>query len=172
MMELLVLGGAVLAVLVMLNLLLTFALIRRVRVLQEMVSKGPARDPALPQPGDAVGAFQAATPEGGLLTDEALRSGVNLVGFFTTGCHPCATVRAQLLESPPKLPLMAFVEGRADDPAARELGTSLSAIARVAYITEADSVAKAFRSAGYPTLIRVENGTVAAAGHQLGDVLS
>ncbi|NMO15717.1 thioredoxin family protein [Pyxidicoccus fallax] len=172
MMELLVLGGAVLAVMVVLNLLLTFALVRRVRALQDRVSNVPARDPALPQPGDAVGAFQAATPEGGLLTDEALRSGVNLVGFFTTGCHPCATLRAQLLESPPRLPLMAFVEGHEDDPAARELGAALGAIARVAFITETDSVTKAFRPAGYPTLIRVENGTVAASGHQLRDVLS
>jgi thiol-disulfide isomerase/thioredoxin len=171
MMQLLVLGGAVLAVLVVLNLLLTFAIIGRVRFLQDFVEKAMAKDPALPQPGDPVGRFEVTTPEGELLTDNALRSGVTLVGFFAPKCEPCATLRAQLLKTPPSLPLMAFVDGRADDPEARELGTALSRIARVAYAVKEDSVSRAFRSAGFPTLIRVENGTVAAAGHQLRDVL-
>jgi thiol-disulfide isomerase/thioredoxin len=173
MMQLLALSGAVLAVLVVLNLLLTFALIGRIRVLQALVEKMMGKDPSLPQPGDLVGRFEVTTPEGELLSDAALRSGVSLVGFFAPNCEPCAAMRAQLLATPPPLPLVAIVEGSADDAAAsRELGTALSRVARVFYATAGDSVTRAFRSAGFPTLIRVENGMVTAAGHKLHDVLS
>ncbi len=171
-MQLFALGGAVLAVLGVLNLLLTFALIGRIRALQALVEKGMGKDPSLPQPGDLVGRFEVTTPEGEVLSDAALRSGVNLVGFFAPNCEPCAAMRAQLLATPPTLPLVAIVEGSAEDAASRELGTALTRVARVAYANADDSVTKAFRSAGFPTLIRVENGTVAAAGHKLHDVLS
>jgi len=172
MLQLLAVGGAVLAVLVVLNLLLTFALIGRLRALQEAVSQLPAaRDPALPQPGDPVGPFQATTQGGESVSDSALRAGVTLVGFFTPGCRPCTTVREQLLASPPAVPMLAFVEGGPEDEASRTLAAALGQVARVAYMAEDDSVAKAFRQAGYPTLVRVEDGVVAAAGHHLHEVL-
>lgn len=170
-MELLVIGLVVLAGLMVVNFLLTFALLGRVKSLQQLAETSAGRDPALPKVGDPVGRFQATTADGALVTDEALRSGVVLVGFFAPGCRPCATVREQLLESPPKLPVMAFVEGDDDAAEARVLGGALSKVAQVTYTAQGDSVLKAFRQAGFPTLIRVENGTVAASGHHLHEVL-
>lgn len=51
------------------------------------------------------------------------------------------------------------------------MGERLSSIARVAYAGASDAVKRAFRTNGYPTLLRVENGQVAAAGYRLKDVL-
>ena len=171
-MSLLAVVVAVLSVLVVVNLLLSFALIGRLRVLQETVSRGGVmKDPNLPQPGDPIRPFQALTEDGVQLSDEVLRSGVSLVGFFTTGCKPCAVVRQQLLERPPTLPFMAFVEGNPQDPDTRDLAEALKRVARVAFTTADGPAHKAFEPPGYPTLIRVEDGKVAAAGNRLSDVL-
>lgn len=169
--QLLVVVVAVVGALAVLNLLLSLALIRRVRVLQEAVAQTPRRDPALPRAGESIGPFQVTTPEGEHLSDEALKRGVSLVGFFTPHCLPCATVRSQLLESPPAIPLLCFVEGSPSDPDSSALAASLKRVARVVFTEENDALHRAFKPAGYPTLIRVENGAVAASGHALADVL-
>lgn len=167
---LVVVVGAV-GALAVVNFLLSMALIRRVRVLQELVERTPQRDPNLPKTGEAIGSFQATTLQGETLSNETLKPGVSLVGFFTTHCKPCAALRAQLLESPPTLPVVAFVEGPADDPEVGEMAEALKRIARVVYTRNNDALHQAFKPAGYPTLIRVENGVVAASGHALADVL-
>ncbi len=170
-MQLLVVVVAVLAILVVFNLMLSFALIRRIRVLQEVVEQTPKRDPALPKLGAAVGKFQVTTPEGESVSDESLKSGVSLVAFFTPNCLPCATAKAQLLESPPAFPFVAFVEGHPGDEEAGALAASLKRIARVVFTADDDAPHRAFKPAGYPTLIRVEHGTIAASGHVVADVL-
>ena len=157
----------VLAVAVGLHLLLTFSLIARVRTLQDML----AGTRGLPQPGTPVGSFEAATPEGEKLTDALLRGGTTLVGFFAPGCGPCEKARTELVASPPGLPVLAFVDGTDADPDARTLVASLGQVARVAYAASGDDVYRAFRPVGFPSLFRIENGQVAAAGHRLGDVL-
>jgi thiol-disulfide isomerase/thioredoxin len=171
MMQVLVVVVAVLAVLVVFNLLLSFALIRRLKVLQELVAQTPKRDPALPKLGAAVGPFQVSTPDGEAVSDESLKSGVSLVGFFTPNCLPCSAVKAQLLESPPGMPVVAFVEGHPGDEEAGALAASLQRVARVVFTADDDAPHRAFKPAGYPTLIRVEHGVVAASGHVLADVL-
>ena len=157
---------------IVLNFLLTFALLGRVRALQEWMVAKSSVDAELPRPGDPIGRFEALADDGGTLTDDAL-SGVTLVGFFSPGCKPCETVKAELVRSPPALPFLAFVDGSGADPsAARRLGEALKAVARVAYTDDASPVLRAFRDPAYPTLVRVENGAVAAAGHRLRDVLA
>lgn len=167
---LVVVVGAV-GALTIVNFLLSMALIRRVRVLQELVQQTPQRDPTLPKLGAAIGAFQATTLEGEPLSNETLKPGVSLVGFFTTHCKPCAALRVQLLESPPTLPFVAFVEGNVDDPEVSAMAEALKRIARVVYTQNNDALHQAFKPTGYPTLIRVENGVVAASGHSLAEVL-
>ncbi|MFL5353356.1 TlpA family protein disulfide reductase [Archangium sp.] len=167
---LVVVVGAV-GALTVVNFLLSMALIRRVRVLQELVEQTPRRDPSLPQMGAVIGSFQATTLEGEPLSNETLKPGVSLVGFFTTHCKPCAALRTQLLESPPALPFVAFVEGSVDDPEVGAMAEALKRIARVVYTQNNDALHQAFKPAGYPTLLRVENGVIAASGHTLAEVL-
>lgn len=153
------------------NLILIFGVIGRVRVLQEAVQTGVLRDPDLPAPGQAVGAFQVTTEDGTQLSEAAVQGAPALVCFFTPGCQPCADLRAQLLARPPALPMFAFVEGAADDPEVQQITRSLRRLGPVAVTRADDAVTRAFRPTGFPTLIRTLNGSVAAAGHRLSRVL-
>jgi len=158
---------AVLAIIVGLHLMLTFSLIARVRTLQETLEGSRAQ---LPPVGTKLDPFYAATREGEQLSD-ALLPAASLVGFFMPGCAPCEKTRSALVEAPPDLPMLAFVSGEADDPAAIALAESLAKIARVAFATEGDTAYAAFRPPAFPSLYRIENGQLAAVGHTLRDVI-
>jgi hypothetical protein len=170
-MQLLPIVVAVLAVITVLHLFVTFGLIARFRAFQDSTAIVP-RDPDLPAPGDVVQPFEATTSTGERLSAATFGSGAMLVGFFTPHCRPSERARATLLDDPPELPMIAFVHGSTEDAACQELGDALGAIAQVAYTARNESVTRAFRQAGFPTFIRVENGTVAASGHNLRDVLA
>lgn len=161
----------VLAVITVVHLFITFGLIARFRAYQASTPLVP-RDPDLPEPGDAVKPFAATSAAGAPLTDEMLASGATLVAFFTPHCKPCEQAREKLLVEPPPMPMVAFINGSAEDAASQQLADALGRVAQVAYTARNDSVTRAFRQAGYPTFIRVENGTVAASSHQLHDVLA
>ncbi|MEO7733896.1 MAG: hypothetical protein ABIY55_23230 [Kofleriaceae bacterium] len=161
----------VLCVITVLHGFVTFALIARFRAYQERTALVP-RDPDLPAPGDRVQPFEATSAAGALLTADTLASGATLVGFFTPHCKPCELARENLVSKPPTLPMVAFINGSADDAACQQIGETLGAVAQVAYTARNETVARAFRQAGYPTFIRVENGKVAASSHNLRDVMA
>ena len=159
-----------LSVLSLANLALLFALISRVRTLQELVLKNRTQD-GLPQRGDPIGRFEITTTTGDVITDVSLALETTLVGLFMPNCVPCEQVQAELRDRPPGVPMLAFIHAKADESSAAAMSDALGQFARVAYAEAEDSVSRAFRTAGYPTLLRVENGLVAAAGHRLSDVL-
>lgn len=152
------------------TLALLFALISRVRSLQELVLKNRTAD-GLPQPGDPVGRFEVTTTAGEVITDLSLALETTLVGFFLPGCVPCERVQAELRERPPGVPMVAVIRATAEDARAPAMRDALAQVARVAYAGAEDPVSRAFRNTGYPTLVRIENGLVAAAGYRLSDVL-
>jgi hypothetical protein len=156
-----------------LSVAMLLALAQRVRAIHEAVNQSAPRDPTLPQPGDRVGEFEVVTTRGETVTSSTLDQGTTLVGIFTPGCPTCARVRSQLLERPPTIPFLAFVvianENERDD--ARTVADSLGGIGQVAVALAGESATRAFRDAGFPTLVRVERGNVIAAGHRLGEVL-
>jgi peroxiredoxin len=76
----------VLAVLVLLDLALTAAVIRRLRV--------PGEHPSVPDAGGLsvgaeVPAFEVAADDGGLITAEAFSGRRSLVAFYSSGCKGC-----------------------------------------------------------------------------------
>ena len=161
----------VLAVITVVHLFITFGLIARFRTYQESTALVP-RDPDLPAPGDVVQPFEVVSTAGVPLTRDTLATGATLVGFFTPHCGPCELARTRLLGDPPSLPIVAFVNGSADDAACQKIGDDLGTIAQVAYTSRDDDVSRAFRQAGFPTFVRVENGKVARSSHNLRDVLA
>lgn len=150
------------------HLLLTFALIRRVRELQNQAATGP-RDTGLPEIGTPVGRFSVQPLDGGRLDTEDLATGDTLVGFFAAGCAPCETVVADLLETPPAERFVAFVDESEAEPT-RELATRLRGIAEVAVVPWDSALPAAFKQEGFPTLLRVRDGVVVAAGRKRADV--
>jgi hypothetical protein len=119
----------------------------------------------------SVGAFQVTTEDGQQLSETAVGGEERLVCFFSPRCKPCADLRAQLLKQPPAIPLIAFVEGASDDPDVRQITDHLRRLGPVAITQPGDPVMRAFKPAGFPTLILTANGKVASAGHRLHQVL-
>lgn len=160
----LVAAVVLLTVVMAVHLLLTFALIRRVRELQENGATGPVRDETLPRPGFRIGNFTAELADGRSFATSDLAEGDTLVGFFAAGCSPCKPVVADLVANPPAERFVAFVETDDGDLGA-ELMAKLAGVAEVATLEQDSAVAGAFAQEGFPTLVRVTNGVVADSGH-------
>jgi hypothetical protein len=142
------------------HLLLTFALIRRVRVLQSRTTA--PHDDGLPAAGTPVGPFSLDRLDGGLLGTVDLATGDALVGFFAAGCSPCTAVVADLLDDPPAGRFVALVDSGEAEPTA-ELAARLSAIAEVAVIPWDSTVPAAFSQEGFPALLHVRDGVIVEA---------
>jgi len=167
-------GIGAIVVALLLNLGLTLGLATRVHKLQEEVNRGLMRDPALPRPGDVVGAFDARAIGDERVTSATLSKGVQLVGIFAPGCPDCARVRGQLLATPPPMPFVAFIDVAGSPEVeleGRAVADTMTPIAKVVITRQGEAPLLAFREAGVPTLIRLENGVVTASGHRLADVL-
>jgi thiol-disulfide isomerase/thioredoxin len=160
----LVAAVVLLTVVTAVHLLLTFALIRRVRELQENGAKAPAMDDGVPGVGMRIGDFTTELLDGRTFATADLAGGDTLVGFFAAGCGPCKPVVADLVENPPAERFVAFVDaGDGEEGAA--LIAKLEAVAEVAAMPWDSPVAGAFAHQGFPTLVRVSDGVVADAGH-------
>jgi hypothetical protein len=149
-------------------------LAQRVRTLQESADNNSPRDTEKPQRGDRVGAFEVTTTQGEVITSASLNQGTSLIGFFAHGCSKCADLRSQLLEQPPRVPMLAIVvaqEKEGDHLQEHNVAKQLEPIARVAVAPVDAPVVKAFRESGFPMLVRVEKGLVAAASHRLTEVM-
>ena len=157
------LSAVVLAIAVAVNVALTAAIVRRIRLAQ--VQLAPRLVDVGPLPGSPVGRFQTNDLDGAPITDRGLATGATLVGFFAARCRPSERLRDELVAAPPALPMVAFVLGLTEpgvaDPATQDLAESLRAIARVAVAPAGGPVFRAFGAASYPALVRLEHGRVA-----------
>ncbi|GAA2353333.1 hypothetical protein [Dactylosporangium salmoneum] len=157
--------------LALLNLALTYGVIRRLREHTELLSGGAAEAP-WPAPGKEIGAFAATTTAGRDLRTADLADGLQ-VGFFRTGCAPCQermpqfAARAEAAGDPER-----FLAVLAGDP--RELAGEIARLAPVAQVVlaERDSgVVKAFAVTAFPTLVLVGPGAkVASAGYEMASL--
>ncbi len=165
-MTVLIAAVCILSALVLFNLLLSFGLVRRMRLSSEgaEVTSGP---PA----GARISPFSARALDGVSISERDLVAGPLIVGFFQTGCQPCVAVKEQLIAGGAREPLVVFVQGDPDDPASHALAQQLATVARWVAVVEHDSPpTRAFAVAAYPTLIRLDGGVVQAAGYRLRDI--
>ena len=168
---LLVGGGvttALLAGVAALNMVLSLALVRRIRPLQILIEERGIPDGMLPRIGASVARFRVELADGSVVTDEAVRTGTTLIGFFLPHCPSCDRMYARMREEPLPWPLLAFVEGAAEDPDARAVLEKFAAVGRTGIAN--DEVQRAVglgENAAFPTLVRIENGIVTAAGRRL-----
>jgi hypothetical protein len=141
-----------------LNLVLTLAVIRRLRGLggHDGHDDATAATEVLPAPGFTVGRLPQAD----------LATGRHTVILITPSCPPCKTLLATLESD---------VAGHAGDALVCVVGTpeDLEPIAGrlIGYHTVAVSEVQAesvFQVRGFPAVLSVENGVVTRAGHELG----
>lgn len=151
-------------VLCILNLVLTFGVVRRLREHTRIISKVTQAEPNIAGPGTRIGDFNVESVAGAIVSASTLVEGT-LVGFFTPGCGPCE-------ERMPKFIDYASASGRSRDrvlavvAAADELDAAdyvrrLSAVASVVVEPTEGPVEKAFAATAFPVWCTVgSNGVI------------
>lgn len=163
--------AAVVGVIALLNLLLTFGVIRRLREHTEQLARvaTPAADAILPV-GARIGEFSVTATDGEPISSDRL-AGRTLVGFFSPGCPACEVLLPAFVEYAATVPggrqrVLAVVAGGSDDAAAHV--EALRGCARVVRAGYDDEVMKAFGVRAFPGVCMVEaDGTIAIAGADL-----
>jgi thiol-disulfide isomerase/thioredoxin len=160
---------ALTAAICLLNLLLTFGVVRRLREHDlRLAEGGPGR--LRLAPGSPIGPF-AATATDGQPVSSAVLAPRTLVGFFSPTCPPCLEQLPLFIDFAAALPggpeqVLAVVSGPAQD--ARPLAGRLEPVARVVLEESGGELAEAFAATAFPSMfvtddegrIRVSGGTV------------
>jgi thiol-disulfide isomerase/thioredoxin len=145
-----------------LNLVLTLAVLRRLRQHTALLSGPPPGGEELV--GQAVPEFVVTTRDGGTIGRADLAGREYLIGFFSTTCAPCqeqAPAFARLAEAHRGAALSVVV---GDGPGADALTSALSGVP-TAMVKPDDPIADDFGVRGFPTMMIVDaGGVVTAAG--------
>jgi thiol-disulfide isomerase/thioredoxin len=154
------------------DLLLSFAVIRRLAALQARVKSGVSSGGS-PAIGHRIGDFRIDLITGGVFTPADLTDSRVLVAFFMTGCEPCKKTVAELgqLPAPLPFPLYVLINGRHEDADVLSLAAAMPPEARVGRIAALEETVEAFGIDGYPTVLAIEDGAVTASGLNFGSVL-
>ncbi|MFD8001130.1 TlpA family protein disulfide reductase [Streptomyces mirabilis] len=146
------------AVLCLLDLLLTVGVIRRLREHTEIIA--PIRQQSGIRTGDDVGEFSVLSVDGEPLGRESLTDD-SVVAFFAPDCQPCKAVIPDFIrwaeaDENGRERRIAVVIG--DASLSRELVTMLRPVAQVVVEEPLGTVSTAFRTSATPTVLRV--GTI------------
>ncbi|GIH02773.1 hypothetical protein Rhe02_08400 [Rhizocola hellebori] len=169
---------ALVGALCVLDLILTFGVIRRLRHHTELLNKrgqssGPSEKVML-DAGEEPGDFVATTNVGEQISKQEL-VGDTVVGFFTAHCEPCKERVPQYLDHVATLPggkdrTLAVVIG--NDADSLSLAEQLAAGSRVVMERPGGDVVKAFQVTGYPALCVLDgDGRIKASGFKLDEIL-
>ncbi|GAA2026056.1 hypothetical protein GCM10009839_25450 [Catenulispora yoronensis] len=161
---------AVLAVVTGLNLVLLFAVIRKLRTTEARLGTAPVA--TLPKQGSEIGSFLIAAEDDSMISDASIGDGMT-VACVMPGCAPCKTQIAAFRERPRSAPekTVFFVFGGQGEPETEELVTSLAGLGQVAVTQTAGAVGVALDDVtSFPTLLRTEGGRIAAVGRTWEDI--
>jgi thiol-disulfide isomerase/thioredoxin len=153
----------------LLDLLLTFGVIRRLReqneTLRQVREQQAGEEPIALPAGSAIGPFIATAVSGTQLSDTGLDGERLLVGFFSPGCDPCKERMPEFIEYATRF------DGRVVAVAADGVGDTGDMVARLGEVAEVvlevdgGPVHAAFGAKGYPALLLVDpEGTVLGSG--------
>jgi peroxiredoxin len=164
----------VLAVLCLLDLVLTLGVVRRLRDHNTRLQalQGVAPDGfALPRPGDGVSPFSAVALSGETVTNDDLAE-PTLVAFFTPDCPSCEEKLPGFLDY-----TRDFASGKArvlgvvaSESGGSHYRTALSEVATVVSERERGALQKAFNVTAFPSFLVVVDGMVAQATHDVADL--
>jgi hypothetical protein len=154
------------------DLLLSFAVIRRVALLQSRPDHVTGGNSA-PAIGHQVGDFSVQMMNGGHFTRADLSGGDAVVAFLMSGCDPCEATAAELRQMPLALPvpLYVLIVGTQLDDDVFEITMGMPDGARVGVVPAGDPVTSAFGLDGFPTVIALHDGVVRAVELRVSGVL-
>ena len=169
-------GVGILAVAVLFNLSLSFAIVRRLRLERSSgatAAGNAVKNDRLPLAGRLVGEFRVTTADGDELTQEEISTGKTFVAFVMPGCPPCQAFKddlARRLDVLQRVDRALFLVQGEGDPA-QTLVESFSPLGDVALITPDHEIHDAFGGMiGFPGLVVLTRGVVVAAGYGLSDL--
>jgi hypothetical protein len=171
---------AAVGVLGVVNLVLSFGVIRRLRdhteLLNQLAGRRDEEETVMMRPGETVGAFAGTTVDGEAVSLGDL-VGTTLVGFFSPRCTPCVERLPMFVEHARQhqgagQQVIAVVVGDDDDDNAGPLVATLAGVARVVRDVDSGPMSTAFGVQGFPAFALVESdGVVRASGHELSALL-
>ncbi len=163
---------SVLGIVEAITLVLVYVLIRRVNALGQSGHSG-ADQTWKPRAGHLVGDFRLQSSDGREISTRTVSSGTHIAAFVLPGCESCKELVAEFGNGGiDPAQLTVFVASGPADPDSIDLVKSLPAGASIGFIEPRGSIIDAFDILGFPTVIRIEDGAVAAAGLSLSTVRS
>jgi hypothetical protein len=154
----------------LIDLGLTYALIRRVNAIQAQPYS--FNHGLVPVVGHRIGDFATKATDNREITEREFKGSETFAAFVMVGCGPCHRLTEELSQmAPPELPLLLFIassEG-ADEEIAR-IAAQVPFAAAVCVIESTGAVTEAFGVDGFPTAIRVGEGVVRATGLSVDSV--
>ncbi|GIH25212.1 hypothetical protein Aph01nite_35220 [Acrocarpospora phusangensis] len=159
----------------LLDLVLTFGVIRRLREHSAALAALSTPPAAIAAPGEPVGAYAVVTTDGEAASDADLTFEPTLVGFFSPSCPACAEHLPRFVEAAKNHPygrdhVLAVVAGDPGETAEQQ--AALHPVARVVVENRGEGVMEALRVRAFPAFALV--GTekkVLASGGAVADVL-
>jgi hypothetical protein len=151
----------VLSIAVAANLLITFAMIRRLRA-NELAAREDA-DSFRPTVGNMVGEFEVTDTAGAAFTDADLANGHHRIAFLLPGCGGCGRVVDELRELKDRSVIVA-VAGTAKEPPVVDMVQSIPDGFRVVLSPVGGALSQAFHLATFPTVVEVVDGRVSGVG--------
>jgi len=144
-----------------LNLLLTMAVIRRLR--KNEANMPPPMMESGPEAGSEVPQFSATTVTGEELSEAAFNSETGLVAFFSTTCSACKPAVATLIEHIEKTNLkpgqvMAVISGEGEERA--EFTEALAGKASVVAESQMGPLTASFSISAFPSFVHLSGGKV------------
>lgn len=168
-------GLVLVAALCALNLVLTAAVIRRLRQHTEHISRlGSGHQGRLLPVGSTIPDFAATTLDGRTVSPLSRRAPL-LVGYFSPGCAPCAEELPKFVARAAAMTggsdsVLAIVVTDAPDAAADEVA-QLRRVATVVTEPAGAAAGTAFGVVGYPTFYLLDDEHRVVAGGHSADVL-
>jgi redoxin len=162
-------GLVIVAAVAVLNLLLTFGVIRRLREHTDLLADGAGASrgaPTMVGVGESIAPFTATALDGSLVSLDRFAD-PTLVGVFAPGCEACEEKLPVFVNHAESFPggrqnVLALVVASDDASAA----PYVDALAEVAVVVREDShgpVSAALGITGYPSFAHVEGGVVRAS---------
>ncbi len=155
-------GLAIVGAVGVLNLILTLAVIRRLRGIESRNVDG-IDNRALPEAGFRPGVFAVADQDGITVTESDLARGQQTVVVLSASCEPCQDMARQLesdVDALSRGTLVWIVSDAGDHPGADLAGY------RVVH-SPTSLVEEIFEVRGFPAVLSLVDGVVAEADHRL-----
>jgi thiol-disulfide isomerase/thioredoxin len=164
-------GVLLVGLLGVLNLLLMFGVVRRLREQSAGSAVNLPDAPSILAPGSTVGSFSVPDAAGVRLTRDSLAEGL-MVTFMSPGCPACEDLLPLVVERArehgPDRVVAAVVRDTDDERALREFVDRLSEVARVAVTEFGDGLTEAFELTGLPAYVEMgADGRVVSSGRTL-----